>query len=1669
ILELLVHINKRLRSRSQIQLPIDSLIKQYANPDNSFFITNFSIIYIKMGFPRMPRPKQLQLLPELLSSYSGKPPVQKDSILHLSLCLLKDVKIDDSNRAAYSMTDRPDDRRYMLHFFQCVLLISYHFQKPTDPPSAASIAADADAGGAAAAGSSGAVSLACDGVCDQDFRRVAGQPDFLRSPEELESAKIGILRFLGNKIYTSEEIVLHFLIGNADTRHSVVSEAETCLKFLAMTANWENESLISQLFVLLLGSEKTEASKPSLFRLPASVLVRRRLLPYLLRSRLTVPNSMIASTVEIVFDCLDEGERSNKKLMSLGLDLINHVAQYSTSLTAKQANDILKRLMLFIYKKCPDDASLKAKAFIAFGNMVPKSPEFAANGLALLQELFQSLSDETGDVKMAVRTCLNAMAPIFVGTWLSGSLMEALLFENIEKNDAACRQTVKSEAQKAFAYCTQPNVMRDIVDGRIKMPPFVDFVNHDTHYAKKNPFVDVCRLIPVVEFIRLCLLAGNDGLPEGVADPLQYEEEAEFHHRIMRNVRHYMAEEPGPDGAVSAGRRAVDTYFRLIQVVILTQPVTSHFTAYLQEVLLGHTRDLVTNCKQVFDKIRTNVLYTSRGAACRSECATILALVSAETETKEQLHATLAEYASKLRAKEPDTSQGALLGLCHLLDRLAYKKRAGSAGKAKSRMTLAGHVTDLLKEAEKRLQSPGRHPACTVLCNGISVLGNAGLLAHLPAGGQAEDTWPNKQALVKRLLALVKSTTTDRQCREAALRAISGLAHGEPQMPHSRLAAEGLVELCNQRDPELHLSIAETLCALSLGSASPYRGQWFDREYPLEVPTKSSELLLWACDQGGRTGLVLGLLRRLARHPEMPLVRLHAATAPCLTDRDAVSQELACRCLCLASEVLGEAATPDLPAGLLNASTGAAAPYAELATACRAAGLRALAYPLMSLACASSDLAAFADIRGLAGRRALRQLRPHLDQLAPRLYRLQFEPRLQPQAGAVWRAMSGLEASLADRLLEPLLAEQLIAAGSADWRLRESACLALSALLTRPSAATSQQLPALLPRLVSCLLRLTDDSRDTVREAASQAFNVCSRLAAREPRTSLPGLLPVLLELGLASGATEARTAALRCLTELARSSEAALRPHLVKLVTDLLQALSGLEPAAFITFSQRLSGAAREQVDTARISAMQTTPVFDLLKVCVKQVDQPTLDSLVPHLTELIRKGVGLGTKCGTAQLLVSITDHCGSIVAPYTGKLLAALLYGVADRNPVVQRCMSLAIGQLISYAKQASVEKLLTHVRAWYLEKEDDYMRRACGQLFHACARHASDILRRHSASALPLIFLAAADVVDPAEAAATAAAATDPAEAEAAAAAAEDAALWKEAWTDCAGSATALADCVSEALTLFGQAIRSAYWPLRAQGAAAVKQLAAQLDLGVERTAWLLNDLLIPAMQSKHQQAQVRRVMCEAAATLCVRCPQLAEAPRAATLKLLVAAAESQSACLAPAAQVVRLCGTPVLDRLWEQVKANLPGSLPALGQLWVADPDQQNCYLAQVCEQLVAHDKDLHGCLRTCRELVERDCALASGGSPPEPLLACAQHLLTAVRHRRTHFYQDALHLITCLVTCMSPSGASKLSAEFQDMCTALIDLAQQQASPSLQSHFDPLLQDGGVAAAAAAA
>ncbi|PIO30200.1 hypothetical protein AB205_0202450 [Aquarana catesbeiana] len=305
-------------------------------------------------------------------------------------------------------------------------------------------------------------------------------------------------------------------------------------------------------------------------------------------------------------------------------------------------------------------------------------------------------------------------------------------------------------------------------------------------------------------------------------------------------------------------------------------------------------------------------------------------------------------------------------------------------------------------------------------------------------------------------------------------------------------------------------------------------------------------------------------------------------------------------------------------------------------------------------------------------------------------------------------------------------------------------------------------------------------------------------------------LLPCLLDKGIMSTVTEVRALSINTLVKISKSAGELLKPHTPKLIPALLESLSVLEPQVLNYLSLRATDQEKAAMDSARLNAAKSSPMMETINMCIQHLDVPVLAELVPRLCELIKSGLGLGTKGGCASVVVSLTTQCPQDLMPYSGKLMSALLSGLSDRNSVVQKSYAFALGHLVRTTRDTSTEKLLQKLSAWYMEKEEPVYRSGCTLTIHAISRYSPDVLKNHSGFVLPLAFLAMHEASDEEKG--------DK----------DDANLWKEVWQEnVPGSISGgIRLYMKELIDITQKALQSPSWKMKAQGAAAMASIAKQ---------------------------------------------------------------------------------------------------------------------------------------------------------------------------------------------------------------------------------------------------
>lgn len=136
VMEILTHVNKRLKSRPEVKIELAPILKNYQESSNSFLI-NFAIIYITLGFPRLDIEKQTELVPVILNCLEGKPEIHQDKLLLLILPLLGNLKLPelaDERKSLFGLSDRPNTKHHLLSILLDVLLLPYGHIETEVPP-----------------------------------------------------------------------------------------------------------------------------------------------------------------------------------------------------------------------------------------------------------------------------------------------------------------------------------------------------------------------------------------------------------------------------------------------------------------------------------------------------------------------------------------------------------------------------------------------------------------------------------------------------------------------------------------------------------------------------------------------------------------------------------------------------------------------------------------------------------------------------------------------------------------------------------------------------------------------------------------------------------------------------------------------------------------------------------------------------------------------------------------------------------------------------------------------------------------------------------------------------------------------------------------------------------------------------------------------------------------------------------------------------------------------------------------------------------------------------------------------------------------------------------------------------------------------------------------------
>ncbi|CAH1774881.1 unnamed protein product [Owenia fusiformis] len=1490
VMELLTHINKRVKSRPKIQLPVDDLLKQYMSPDATAFITNFTILYVKMGVSRLPPEQQGALVPTLFNCLEGKPKPQQDCILQLMITAIQYMKIPEDpakSKVLLPLQDKPQLTKNLLAYMLDALLLPYGWtgQKEGAPTMSAP-----------------------PGLTTSSYKALTAEG--IPEPDALEKIKIGLLKLLGANMLPEHDVVCLYTVATADARHNVAETADKELKRISGSVDWNNMAVISKLFAIYQGTVvvkgKPSPIKPEHIRLPVNIRVKLKIFPYFLRSSESANH--FPACIQVLFDALF-GTDTNAKLKSLGVQYVHHICLHASDAKFNPIAGVLMNGMIKLVKNSSENSNIRGRAYVAVGKIGKRAPNLVSKDIALLQQFFDAITKEEGELKLAIQEALSMMSSAFKD--LSGTncaLMEALILQNIEKVESQARlmsvqyasnvfpsyhipstyvlllaagdsqDDIRTEAIKAL-YGVGQNEGGEKHKDRDDLPDFSQLVVYlaqkgEQRIKTSSKYEVGSKVLPfnpntyteIIRYCRLCL-ANSSGVK------VSFESLSEERKSHAPSIGKYVGRMLEGNGIEE--NNAIHIYSTMLQQFLSAVQGEDAMYCLLELVSVAKGK-LSTKFVDKLPWIK-NLMFNNRDSV-RDYAAELYAVIVSVTQDVQAIQLTIEELNENMNNKSLEVQHGSILALGHMIANALVSEPTGSSSVGDVTMedletpgnntgTTPGTETNgYIVEAVHSLVKQVGSSQALLACGACLSLGEIGRRCPLPLpDGSKEDTQEDlvtKLSLVKKLIKIVQATKETIKVRERASFCLGYMCIGDSKFPHRQVVMDGLVESAQNKEVELHLSIGDALVCVAQGNMSPLaRNTWLEDattvppQYDCSLVETLVKLILTKYVTHASPHVrqcaciwLLSVMNQCAKQTDVQkhLGDIQVAFMTMLSDKDEVTQDLSSKGLSLVYENSGEDQRSGLVSSLVDTLMTGKRPqmqvtqdtelfaegalgktpdganmstYKELCSIANDLNQPDLIYKFMHLANHSamwnSKKGAAFGFKTIAAQ-AGEQLAPILHKIVPRLYRYQFDPnpRINQAMTSIWNALVSDTKKTVDKYLGEILSDVVQNLTNTQWRVRESSCFALNELLRR------QQLDDVigeLPNIWEILFRVMDDIKESVRTAADVAVKTLSRVSIRLcdvdngklGEKAIIAIIPSLLNIGLASQVKEVRNISLKTIVEISKKSGKLLKPHVPLLTGALLESLSGLENQAlnYVSLQYSSSQESQDLLDKARIAASKSSPMMETINRGIQFVDAENLPELVAIISKLAKSGIGLGTKAGCCHVIVSLTRQCGADMTPLAGKLLSNTLHMLQDKSGAIRKSAATAIGHLVKVAKESSVEKVIVKLKTWYLEKDDENLKKACGVTLAAINHNAPDVLQRHATLALPMAFFAKHEKKKEGD---------------------DKAGPWEDVWNEATpGTAGGLRLYLKEIVELVENGIKSQSWDLKAQSASTMASIAESL--------------------------------------------------------------------------------------------------------------------------------------------------------------------------------------------------------------------------------------------------
>ncbi|KAJ3684358.1 hypothetical protein LUZ61_013522 [Rhynchospora tenuis] len=1389
VMKILTHINRRVKQRLEIGLPMLELWKLYCEANTSPMVRNFCTVYIEMAFERLPDEKKEHIAPELLINVSTIPSQHQGMILRNISKAIGDFhssKIDEIIASKYRAISGSRDGDVFIDF--CLHVILYQSTPPGmgSPP----------------------------GLSIAQAERVSGKQPI--KSETLAMRKLGILNVIEAMKLRPEAIYLIYLAAASDSLEPVARRGEDFLKRAASGVNLEDSDLIKRLFMLFNGTSKDEKVANELKVAPASSSLRARLMSVFTKS-IAAANAFPFS-LQCIFGCI-YGNGTTSRLKQLGMEFTVWVFKHAALDQLKLMGPII---LSGVLRSLDGSSSLEGEAtgrdlkmfaYQAIGLLASRLPNLFREKADMAVRLFMALRSEDQSLRLFIQEAASSLATAYKGAPEAVlKELEVLLLQNCQVEQTEVRFCAVRWATSLYNlhHCPSRYIcMLGASDTRLDIR---EMALEGLNLLKDERQLSVTKNEANYPDLKLMLEFISTQQPEMLVSTEQREG------RLLLPSKTYLAMIKFLMKCFEARQRK-----QLLEKESETSLVETMCIMIEKATAVEASNELHATALRALVDIAPHFpkLVALRYSLRLSWLKALLSHI--DSDTREAASRLIGLSCSSLSSVAASDLISELISLISRNQKLRFETFHGSVcaiGFATAEcMKESSFISEnLFKNIIESLVKVVELETAPLASAAMEALGHIGLRTVLPVISRDSIKAGVLIILQERLAKLLSGNEI--KCMQKILVSLGHISFNEASFPHLQSALDLIFGISRSKVEDVLFSAGEALSFIwgdvpvtvdmvlksNYGSLSE-RTNYLTSEVHISslsttnrsvnndeshimarevIIKKLFETLLYSSRKEERcagTVWLVSLTMYCGHHKRIQelLPEIQEAFSHLIGDQNDLTQDLASQGMSIVYELGDASMKQELVHALVGTLTGSGkrkraikltedsevfqegsigkdlsggklSTYKELCSLANEMGQPDLIYKFMDLA---NYQASLNSKRGAAfgfskiAKQAGEALQPHLKSLIPRLIRYQYDPdkNVQDAMVHIWKSIVADPKKTIDEYFDFIMDDLLTQCGSRLWRSREASCLAIADVI---QGRRFSQVGKHLKRIWTAAFRAMDDIKETVRNSGDSLCRAVSSLTVRlcdislteasDARQTMDMVLPYLLVEGIVSKVSSVQKASIGMVMKLAKGAGATLRPHLPDLVSCMLECLSSLEDQRlnYVELHAANVGIQAEKLEGLRIAVAKDSPMWETLDICLKVVDTESLTLLVPRLTQMIRSGVGLNTRVGVASFITMLVQKVTADIKPFTNTLLKTLFHAVLDeKSNSVKRAFASSCAVILKYASQAQAQKLIEDTTALHLGEKNAQISGAV--LLRAYFNNAADVLSGYNTVVVPVTFV------------------------------------------------------------------------------------------------------------------------------------------------------------------------------------------------------------------------------------------------------------------------------------------------------------------------------------------